>query len=181
MLRVLLLVFFSSLYFLLITTFPVVFRLEALPLTIAPLIIAFSIFFQNPIEGFSLVFIMGLMLDAFSAMPIGVNSTVLFLLWFGSIAAISWLGKPDWLMIFILIIAISVIYRIAMYFTQYFVFGHAGFFAWVTILWAPAVDGIIGICLIRFLHNLLVRLKLVEPIMDITSRLSSRKMQKGLR
>ncbi len=181
MLRVLLLVFFSSLYFLLIITLPVVFRLETLPLAIAPLIIAFSIFFQNPIEGFSFVFIMGLILDAFSAMPIGVNSTVLFLLWFGSIAAISWLGKPDWLMIFILIIAISITYRIAMFFIQYSLFAHAGFFEWVTLLWAPILDGMIGICLIRFLHNLLVRLKVVEPIMDISSRLSSRKIQKGLR
>ncbi len=181
MLRVLLLVLFSSLYFLTITIFPVVFRLEALPLAIAPLIIAFSIFFQNPIEGFSLVFIMGFILDAFSAMPIGVNSTVLFLLWFGSIAAIAWLGKPDWLMIFILIIAISIIYRIAMFFLQYLLFGQAGYFEWVTLLWAPILDGMIGICLVRFLHNLLVRLKLVEPILDISSRLSSRKTQTGLR
>jgi hypothetical protein len=180
MLRVLLLVLFSSLYFLLVTTFSVVFDLETIPLTIAPLIIAFSIFFQNSLEGFSLVFIMGFILDAFSTMPIGVSSAVLLLLWFANIAAIAWLGKPDWLMIFILMIAISFVYRVAMYFIQYVIFGHAGFFPWVTILWAPTTDAVIGICLIRFLHNLLVRLKLVEPIIDISSRLSSRKMQKGL-
>jgi hypothetical protein len=158
-----------------LVAFAVSIGVEAIPLVVAPLLITYAVFFQGLLDALVAIFAVGFLVDAVSGMPIGTNMALIFVLWFGARAALGWLGKPHWSVIFIFVVVISLLYRLLLGATLYFFTQSTGNIEWFSLVWPPLADGLVGIVFLRVLYKILVQLRLTESMEDASSRLSSRR------
>ena len=177
MLRILLPLLLIIFYFILIITTPVFFGVNFMPLTVIPLTIAYAVFYRKIISGFVLVLLMGVTIDFYSGIFIGLYITIALLLWFGCLCIANLIGKPEFFTLFIFIVIISIFYRLISFVVNYAISGNAGSFQILILLWAPFLDGLIGIYLISLIESLLIKLKLADANLDVTERLSSRRVK----
>lgn len=177
MLRVILPFIFMIFYFILIITAPVFLGVNFIPLTIIPLTVVYAVFYKKIDSGFILVLLMGITIDFYSGVFIGLYITIALMLWIGCLSVANMMGKPEPFTMVIFIAVMSIIYRIISFVINYAISGNAGYFQFLILLWAPILDGLIGIFLISLLDSLLIKLKLADPHLDLSERLSSRKMK----
>lgn len=179
MIRALIIFLFCVAYQILLIALTLPLGVSELPLMVAPVLIAYAVFFQGHLDALLSIFGVGFFIDVVSGMPIGINMLLIFLLWFLARAAIGWLGKPHWSVIFLCTLALSFLYRLTLGPTLYFFTQTPGNLEWDSLLWVPLLDGAVGIVVLRVLHNLLVQMRLTDSMEDVSARLSSRRYQRA--
>lgn len=117
---------------------------------------------------------LGFLLDCWVGATIGTIMIVLALMWALSLATISWLGRPDFLIRTAFIFVFSLAFRASVALALGIQGGSQGNWEWIQILVMPFLDVVVGLFFYKTMMSLLTLLGLCELRENTSTRLSRR-------
>lgn len=138
----------------------VIWDIADFPLTLLPAVWVFAAYYQKPSEGLWTSLLAGFVIDGLTGMPIGANgliSVIGFALCFmGGL----WLGRPSHAVLWAFVAASSFLYRLLLAPILLVLWSRSSNMEWWSTIWAPPIDGLIGLLLIYIWNLVFATLKI---------------------
>lgn len=141
---------------------------------VAPTLIVLVTTEFSLLESLASLLLLGFLMDCWIGATIGIIMFVMALLWLLCLAAITWIGKPDFLIRTAFILFFSLAFRVSVALALGIQGGSQGNWEWMPFLVLPFMDVLLGVMFYRTTMRILSLLGLCELRENTSQRLSRR-------